>query len=114
MEQLKPLCRPHDGSHPQQHQQPSRCLQIIEAHSVTHMCAAPVILNMLVNTQRSNPLRNPVNILIGGAPPPSSVLLWADKFTARSKGYGFSLQSSTLLPAPLDPIRKRIPYLHHI
>ncbi|KAM1359804.1 hypothetical protein ACFX11_046765 [Malus domestica] len=32
-----------------------------------------------------------------------------DKFTARSKGYGFSLQTSTLRPAPLDLIRKRTP-----
>ncbi|KAM1017206.1 hypothetical protein ACFX13_047532 [Malus domestica] len=32
-----------------------------------------------------------------------------DKFTARSKGYGFSLQTSTLRPAPLDLIWKRTP-----
>ncbi|KAM1729025.1 hypothetical protein ACFX12_019467 [Malus domestica] len=37
-----------------------------------------------------------------------------DKFTTRSKGYGFSLQTSTLRPAPLDPIRKRTPHFLNV
>ncbi|KAM1019115.1 hypothetical protein ACFX2I_040549 [Malus domestica] len=37
-----------------------------------------------------------------------------NKFTARSKGYDFSLQSATLRPVPLDPIRKRTPHFPNV
>ncbi|KAI9100273.1 hypothetical protein K1719_024491 [Acacia pycnantha] len=47
---------------------------LIERHGVTHMCAAPVVLNMLTNSPREKPLRSPVQVLTGGAPPPAAVL----------------------------------------
>ncbi|GAB4836139.1 2-methylpropanoate--CoA ligase ccl4 [Ancistrocladus abbreviatus] len=46
----------------------------IRNHGITHMCGAPVVLNMLANMPASEPLKNPVRILTAGAPPPASVL----------------------------------------
>ncbi|KAK2638038.1 hypothetical protein Ddye_025833 [Dipteronia dyeriana] len=49
---------------------------LIKTHVVTHMCGAPVLLNMITNSSPDNkPLKNPVHILTGGAPPPASLLL---------------------------------------
>ena len=42
---------------------------------MTHMCGAPVVLNMLSNTPNAKPLEIPVHIMTAGAPPPSAVLL---------------------------------------
>ncbi|KAH8480435.1 hypothetical protein H0E87_030626 [Populus deltoides] len=47
---------------------------LIKRHGVTHMCGAPVVLNMLTNSPNAERLQNPVQILTGGAPPPSAVL----------------------------------------
>uniref|UniRef100_A0A0E0EUR9 4-coumarate--CoA ligase n=1 Tax=Oryza meridionalis TaxID=40149 RepID=A0A0E0EUR9_9ORYZ len=42
-------------------------------HGVTHMCAAPVLFNILLDACRE-PLRRPVEVLTGGAPPPAALL----------------------------------------
>ncbi|XP_023554638.1 probable acyl-activating enzyme 5, peroxisomal [Cucurbita pepo subsp. pepo] len=47
---------------------------LIRRHHVTHMCAAPVVLNMLTNSLDDRPLDRPVKILTGGAPLPAAVL----------------------------------------
>ncbi|XP_028800566.1 probable acyl-activating enzyme 6 [Neltuma alba] len=47
---------------------------LIERHGVTHMCGAPVVLSMLTNSARQKPLRSPVHVFTGGAPPPAAVL----------------------------------------
>ncbi|KAK4490450.1 hypothetical protein RD792_001127 [Penstemon davidsonii] len=47
----------------------------IRKHDVTHMCGAPVVLNMLSNVPEGTALHKPVYILTAGAPPPASVLL---------------------------------------
>ncbi|VFQ75518.1 unnamed protein product [Cuscuta campestris] len=47
----------------------------IHQHNVTHMCAAPVVLNMLSHPDVGKPLARPVHIMTGGAPPPAAVLL---------------------------------------
>ena len=49
---------------------------LIEKEDVTHMCGAPIILNMLANTPADMQKRSSVNIQIatGGAAPPSSVI----------------------------------------
>ncbi|WZY80621.1 hypothetical protein YC2023_027005 [Brassica napus] len=52
--------------------------RLISDHGVTHMCGAPVVLNMLSASQDSQPLKHPVNILTAGAPPPAAVLLRAE------------------------------------
>ncbi|KAI5683849.1 hypothetical protein M9H77_05077 [Catharanthus roseus] len=50
----------------------------INTHNVTHMCAAPVVLNMLINFSLAQPLKNPVQFLTGGASPPAAVLQRAE------------------------------------
>ncbi|GFP89572.1 probable acyl-activating enzyme 5 peroxisomal [Phtheirospermum japonicum] len=45
----------------------------IGRHGITHMCGAPVVLNML-----TKPLERPIHILNSGAPPPAAVLLRAE------------------------------------
>ncbi|XP_022990524.1 probable acyl-activating enzyme 5, peroxisomal [Cucurbita maxima] len=47
---------------------------LIRRHHVTHMCAAPVVLNMLTNSLDNRSLDRPVKILTGGSPPPAAVL----------------------------------------
>ncbi|KAM6581352.1 hypothetical protein CsatA_005126 [Cannabis sativa] len=51
---------------------------LIRRHRVTHMCAAPIVLNMLSNSPNAGPLPNPVHVMTGGAPPPAAVLLRTD------------------------------------
>lgn len=78
------------------------CLRRVEAaavfeainnHKVTHLCGAPVVLNMLSNTPESvrKPLLGPVQVLTAGAPPPAAVLLRTEAlgFTV-THGYGLT------------------------
>ncbi|XBH93515.1 hypothetical protein VPH35_084420 [Triticum aestivum] len=48
----------------------------ISRHGVTHLCGAPVVLNMLANAPEAvrKTLPGKVEILTGGAPPPAAVL----------------------------------------
>ncbi|XP_047317228.1 2-methylpropanoate--CoA ligase CCL4-like [Impatiens glandulifera] len=60
----------------------------INLHNVTHMCGAPVVLNMLSN---GKPLRKPIHILTAGAPPPSAVLFRTEALGfVVSHGYGLT------------------------
>ncbi|KAF2297261.1 hypothetical protein GH714_020197 [Hevea brasiliensis] len=62
---------------------------MIKRHGVTHMCGAPVVLNMLTNSPNNEPLRNPVQILTAGAPPPATVLFRTESLGFLvSHGYG--------------------------
>ncbi|XVE95571.1 hypothetical protein REPUB_Repub02eG0109700 [Reevesia pubescens] len=61
---------------------PSLIYGLIKQHKVTHMCGAPVVLNMLSNSPDLEPLDHPVQILTAGAPPPAPVL-------ARTESMGF-------------------------
>ncbi|CAM0948442.1 unnamed protein product [Alopecurus aequalis] len=45
----------------------------IAQHGVTHMCAAPVLFNVIIEADRE-PLRRTVEVLTGGAPPPAALL----------------------------------------
>ncbi|XP_050161034.1 2-methylpropanoate--CoA ligase CCL4-like [Malus sylvestris] len=84
--------------------------ELIEDNGVTHMCAAPVVLNMLINTRRSDPLRNPVNILTGGAPPPSSVLLRAESIGfVVGHGYGMTETAGVVLSCAWKPEWNKLP-----
>ncbi|KAL6559249.1 2-methylpropanoate--CoA ligase ccl4 [Orobanche hederae] len=61
----------------------------INRYKVTHMCGAPVILNMLA--ERGSPLEAPVEFLTGGAPPPAMVVLRIESLGFRvSHGYGLT------------------------
>ncbi|XP_015893528.3 2-methylpropanoate--CoA ligase CCL4 [Ziziphus jujuba] len=65
--------------------------RLIRAHNVTHMCGAPVVLNMLSNSPDNEPLKNPVNILTAGAPPPAAVLHRTESLGfVVSHGYGLT------------------------
>ncbi|XVF64472.1 hypothetical protein PTKIN_Ptkin09bG0172600 [Pterospermum kingtungense] len=61
---------------------PSMIYSLIKKHRVTHMCGAPVVLNMLSNSPEIEPLDHPVHILTAGSPPPAPVL-------ARTESMGF-------------------------
>ncbi|KAL9995105.1 putative AMP-dependent synthetase/ligase, AMP-binding, AMP-binding enzyme domain, ANL [Helianthus debilis subsp. tardiflorus] len=64
---------------------------LIDKHGVTHMCGAPVVLNMLSNAPDVKPLKNPVNIMTAGAPPPAPVLSRAESIGfVISHGYGLT------------------------
>ena len=45
----------------------------IERAGVTHLCGAPVVMNMLLNA-RNQPLPRPVNMMTAGAAPPAAVI----------------------------------------
>ncbi|KAI3794416.1 hypothetical protein L1987_37047 [Smallanthus sonchifolius] len=63
----------------------------INKHGVTHMCGAPVVLNMLSNTPEVKRLKNPVKIMTAGAPPPAAVLARAESIGfIISHGYGLT------------------------
>ncbi|XP_071711637.1 probable CoA ligase CCL11 isoform X2 [Rutidosis leptorrhynchoides] len=56
----------------------------VDRHNVTHMCGAPVVLNMIANSPDAKPLKKSVNFLTGGAPPPAAVVL-------RTESLGFNI-----------------------
>ncbi|PPR98207.1 hypothetical protein GOBAR_AA22458 [Gossypium barbadense] len=61
---------------------PSQIYRLIKQHKVTHMCGAPVVLNMLSNSPDLETLDHHVQILTAGSPPPAPVL-------ARTESIGF-------------------------
>ncbi|KAK1587502.1 hypothetical protein Q3G72_013612 [Acer saccharum] len=64
---------------------------MIKQHGVTHMCGAPVVLNMLSNSPDNKPLEKPVHILTAGAPPPAAVLFKTEALGfVVSHGYGLT------------------------
>jgi fatty-acyl-CoA synthase len=55
----------------------------IERDGVTHLCGAPVVMNVLLNA-RDRPLPRPVNMMTAGAAPPAAVI-------AGMEGLGFRI-----------------------
>lgn len=55
---------------------PALIFRLIEAEDITHMCGAPIVLNMLANSpaQLHRRASKPVELATGGAAPPSSVI----------------------------------------
>ena len=55
---------------------PSRIFPLIESCSVSHMCGAPVILNMMANAPKTvkKTFDVPIEVATGGAAPPSTVI----------------------------------------
>lgn len=55
---------------------PRRIFQMISEHGVTHMCGAPIVLNMLVHApdEHKRALRERVKVATGGAAPPSTII----------------------------------------
>ncbi|KAL0462606.1 UNVERIFIED_CONTAM: putative acyl-activating enzyme 5, peroxisomal [Sesamum latifolium] len=63
----------------------------IRKYKVTHMCGAPVVLNMLTNVPDGKPLERPVYIMTAGAPPPAAVLFRTESLGfIVSHGYGLT------------------------
>ncbi|KAG7550849.1 AMP-dependent synthetase/ligase [Arabidopsis thaliana x Arabidopsis arenosa] len=84
--------------------------RLIRDHGVTHMCGAPVVLNMLSATQESKPLNRPVNILTAGAPPPATVLLRAESIGfVISHGYGLTETAGLNVSCAWKPQWNRLP-----
>ncbi|XP_010492530.1 PREDICTED: probable acyl-activating enzyme 5, peroxisomal isoform X2 [Camelina sativa] len=84
--------------------------RLIRDHGVTHMCGAPVVLNMLSATQESQPLNRPVNILTAGAPPPAAVLLRAESIGfVISHGYGLTETAGLNVSCAWKPQWNRLP-----
>jgi fatty-acyl-CoA synthase len=56
--------------------EPARIFALCEEHRVTHMCGAPVVLNMLIHAPAAAKRRLPVRtkVATGGAAPPSAVI----------------------------------------
>ncbi|KAF8081060.1 hypothetical protein N665_0908s0016 [Sinapis alba] len=84
--------------------------RLIRDHGVTHMCGAPVVLNMLSASQDSQPLKHPVNILTAGAPPPAAVLLRAESIGFNiSHGYGLTETGGLNVSCAWKPQWNRLP-----
>ncbi|XP_072969069.1 probable acyl-activating enzyme 5, peroxisomal [Typha angustifolia] len=71
--------------------EPAAVFAAIADFHVTHMCGAPVVLNMLANAPKKMTLRDPVHVLTAGAPPPAEVLRRTEElgFTVYH-GYGLT------------------------
>ncbi|ODQ66370.1 acetyl-CoA synthetase-like protein [Nadsonia fulvescens var. elongata DSM 6958] len=52
---------------------PSYIWDVLDEVGVTHMCAAPTVNTMILNSNRAKPLSNPVRVIVA-ASPPSAVL----------------------------------------
>ncbi|KAI3417462.1 uncharacterized protein J3R85_014416 [Psidium guajava] len=85
---------------------------LIRRHSVTHMCGAPVVLNMLSSGSGSdaNPLKHPVKILTAGAPPPAAVLFRTESLGFEvSHGYGLTETGGLVVSCAWKPQWNRLP-----
>ncbi|KAL5558523.1 hypothetical protein UlMin_034734 [Ulmus minor] len=82
----------------------------IKKHHVTHMCGAPVVLNMLSNGSRTEPVKNPVQILTAGAPPPAAVLSRTESMGFEvSHGYGLTETAGLVVSCAWKPKWNRLP-----
>ena len=54
---------------------PALIFRLITEHRVTHLCGAPIVLNMLAHApaDQRTPFQHTVTVATGGAPPPSAV-----------------------------------------
>ncbi|XP_062150439.1 2-methylpropanoate--CoA ligase CCL4-like [Alnus glutinosa] len=83
---------------------------LIKEHGVTHMCGAPVVLNMLTISPTNQPLQNPVQILTAGAPPPAAVLFRTESLGfVVSHGYGLTETAGLVVSCAWKPQWNRLP-----
>ncbi|XP_023551846.1 probable acyl-activating enzyme 5, peroxisomal [Cucurbita pepo subsp. pepo] len=71
---------------------------LIRRHHVTHLCGAPVVLNMLTNSPNIRPLDWPVKILTAGAPVPATILFRIESLGFDvTHGYGLTETGGTVV-----------------
>ncbi|MDE2228306.1 MAG: acyl-CoA synthetase [Alphaproteobacteria bacterium] len=72
---------------------PALIFALIERHGVTHLCGAPIVLNLLAHAPDSAKRRldHPVKMMTGGAAPPSTIIANMERlgFTV-AHGYGLT------------------------
>ncbi|XP_078448549.1 putative acyl-activating enzyme 6 [Wolffia australiana] len=84
---------------------------VIRRHRVTHLCGAPVVLNMLASAAEDAAAAGPpVEILTAGAPPPAAVLLRAEAKGFRvSHGYGLTETAGLVVTCAWKPAWDGLP-----
>ncbi len=55
---------------------PSLIFKLLDEEKVTHLCGAPIVVNMLATAEEEikRPLAGPVRVMTGGAAPPSAII----------------------------------------
>jgi len=82
----------------------------VSHHKVTHMCGAPVVLNMLSNLPNAAPLKHPVHVLTAGAPPPAAVLRRTEALGfVVSHGYGLTETGGLVVSCEWKPQWDKLP-----
>ncbi len=79
--------------------EPAAVFHAIQTHGVTHMCGAPIVMNMLLNSPQAEALEIPnrVQMMTAGAAPPAAVL-------ERMDGLGFDITHAYGLTEVYGPI----------
>ncbi|GJN01340.1 hypothetical protein PR202_ga18599 [Eleusine coracana subsp. coracana] len=87
----------------------------IARHGVTHLCGAPVVLNMLAHASDAArkalpPGMKKVQVLTGGAPPPAAVLQRVEKLGFEvSHGYGLTETAALVVSCSWKPEWDELP-----
>ncbi|MDE2514250.1 MAG: acyl-CoA synthetase [Alphaproteobacteria bacterium] len=72
---------------------PAQVFALIEKHRVTHLCGAPIVLNLLAYAPDSAKRRfdHPVKVMTGGAAPPSTIIANMERLGfSVTHGYGLT------------------------
>ncbi|XP_057959618.1 2-methylpropanoate--CoA ligase CCL4-like [Malania oleifera] len=81
----------------------------ITTYGVTHMCCAPVVLNMLANSDPT-PIQTPVRVMTAGSPPPATVLFRTEALGfIVSHGYGLTETGGIVISCAWKPQWNRLP-----
>ncbi|CAI9098903.1 OLC1v1035634C1 [Oldenlandia corymbosa var. corymbosa] len=84
--------------------------KLIGLHNVTHMCGAPIVLNMLANSPLAKPLKYPVHFMTSGAPPPATVILRTESLGfVVSHGYGLTEVAGVVVSCAWKPEWNSLP-----
>jgi fatty-acyl-CoA synthase len=94
--------------------EPAAVFAAVAAHGVTHLCGAPIVLNMLIHAPDAakRRLEKPVSVITGGAAPPSAVIAGMEAMGFRvthayglTESYGpatFCVEHADWAEKPLD------------
>ncbi|XP_043715224.1 2-methylpropanoate--CoA ligase CCL4-like [Telopea speciosissima] len=82
----------------------------IRRYRITHMCGAPVVLNILANEPNQEPLPNPVQINTGGSPPPAVILSKMESLGfIVTHGFGMTETGGSVISCAWKPEWDRLP-----